>query len=230
MSVYQLHDCDKVCLLPRLSLSELIHISGLVRAISERSTDVMLVAKRDHVRPIRNVYYGMENVRFTFVESWAQIGGVLDRMEADGYRIVPLPSFREACPYTMLGLEISLAESGLAVQRHADSERALLERVRAAVGPTYIVVHDDEERRVLEYLMPEGIPRVHVRDPVWRTPNPCDWIRVIDHAVQFHGIESCFLLLADSLSLRARKFCHAYCNPAMSGRPCGYKDVIVIWG
>ena len=231
MSVYQLDGCDRVCLLPRLSLSELIHISGLVRTICARSTDVMLLAQRNHVRPVRNLYEDVPNVRFQFVDSWDHAHQMLATLEAAGYRLVPLPSFREACPYAILGLEVSLAREAFQLHRNMDAEARLLDKVKRRVGDAYVVVHDDETRRVRDLLIPEGLPVVRVRDPEWRTPNPCDWIQVIDNAVQFHGIDSCFLVLADALDLKARKYCHAYANPTTKTRPGAYnKNVIVVWG
>lgn len=236
-SVYQLDGCAKVCLLPRLSLSELIHISGMVRAICERSTDAMLLAKKCHARAIRNLYADVPNVRFTFVDSWDRLvsgtgAPLLARIEARGYRLVPLPSFREACPYAMLGLEAALAKTEFRLQRGLEEERALLERVKREVGPVYAVVHDDEERPIRRAtLIPTSLPVVSVRDPRWRTANPFDWVQVIDNAAQFHGIDSCFLLLADALDLRARKFCHAYVDPAApTARASRFRDVIVVWG
>lgn len=238
MEIYQLENCDKVCLLPRLSLTELIHVSGLVRSICERSTDVMLLAKRDHVRPLRCLYGDLPNVRFQFVDSWDQLysaasagsDSLLDKLEKMQYRVVPLPSFREACPYTMLGLASSLAVSNFKLQRNLDDERHLLDKVVEAVGSTFVVVHDDD-RAIRKDLMPDGLPRVHVRDPRFRTPNPFDWIQVIDQAVQFHGIDSCFLMIADVLALRCRKFCHAYAYPTSHPlRPAAYRDVVVVWG
>ncbi len=237
-NVYQLRDADRVCLLPRLSLSELIHLSGLVRTICERSTDVMLLAKRDHVRPIRSLYTDVDNLRFRFLDSWDDAyradgddqTSLLDQLEAKGYRLVPLPSFREACPYALLGLPVSLARSAFEACRNPEAEGELLRRVRAAAGQTFLVLHDDEERRVRRDLMPAGMPVVHVRDPTWRTENIFDWAQVIDHAVQLHGIDSCFVTMADALGLRARKFCHAYVNPQMAGRPTPYHDVVTVWG
>ncbi len=234
---YQLAECDRVCLLPRLSLSDLIQISGLVRTICERSTDVMVLAKRDHVRSIRNLYGDIANARFTFVDSWDQLvartGGesLLAQVEARGYRLVPLPSFREFCPYAMLGLEAALARTAFRLQRNLGEERALLERVKAEVGSVYAVVHDDEGRAIRrDTLIPAGLPIVSVRDPRWRTANIFDWVQVIDNASQFHGIDSCFMALADALDLRARKYCHAYADRATLPRAAMFRDVIVVWG
>lgn len=237
MTVYQLQSCDKVCLLPRLSLSEVMYISGLVRAVAAQSTDVMLLAKRDHVRPIRTLFADLPSVRFKFVESWDELSkpgasgaSLLEYIEGQGYRLVPLPSFREACPYTLLGLESSLARCRFAVDRDEGAEHSLLERVHDEVGPTYAVVHDDDSRRIRRHLIPEGLPVVRVRDPRWRTANMFDWAQVIDHAIQFHGIDSCFLLMADLLGLKPRKFCHSYCDATSASRPGVYRDVITVWG
>jgi len=236
--VYQLDGCDRVCLLPRLSLSELIHIGGLVRAIAERATDVMLLAKRAHVGPIRCLYGDLPNVRFHFVDDWDQLylpstergETLLERLEQKKFRVVPLPSFREACPYAMLGLPVGLAQTEFRLHRNLEDERRLLDLVTAAVGSTYVVVHDDPERRIRPSLTPDGLRVVSVRDPAFRTGNPFDWILVIDQAVQFHGIDSCFLMMADALDLRCRKFCHAYANPTSHVRPGAYRDVVMVWG
>lgn len=239
-------DLDKVCLLPRLSLSELIYISGLVRALvcsRREECDVMLLAKRDHVRPIRNLYADIPGVRFKFVADWddltkettptttgaaAGASSLLDDIRAQGYRVVPLPSFREACPYSLLELSPALARTEFRLQRNLDEERALLDRVRREVGDVYVVVHEDEARRIRPQLLPAGVPAVRVRDPAWRTENVFDWVQVIDSAIQFHGVESCFLLMADALDLKARKYCHSYAEATTRNRPGAYRDVITI--
>lgn len=227
-SVYQLKEHDKVCLVPRLSLSELLTINGLVREICERSAEVMLLAKRDHVASLRCLYADVPNLRFKFLESWAGHEGVFDDVEKRGYRVVPLPSFREACPYTLLGLSHALAAEKFVVSRSLGAERAVHEAVVRAVGPTYIVVHHDESRPIRRDLVPEGIPVVDVRDPQFRTDCIFDWIQTIDGALQFHGIDSCFLLMADALALRARKYFHAYASPTTAATR--FRDVITIWG
>jgi hypothetical protein len=238
MAVYQLEGCARVCLLTRLSLSELMHVSGLVRSMCERSTDVMLLAKRDHVSPLRSLFGDLtKTVRFQFVDDWDDLtrragsGGdsLLDRLQKQ-YRVVPLPSFREACPYAVLGLPQCLRETEFRLHRDLDREGDLCRRVAAAVGGgEYIVVHDDEQRRIRPYLLPEGLPVVSVRDPAFRTDTPFDWIQVIDGAQQLHAIDSCFLMMADMLCLRCRKYCHAYTNPTAAARSTAHRDVIAVW-
>lgn len=225
---YDLEDFGKVCLMPRLSLSELLAIGGLVRAVCERSSDVMLVCKRDHVSSIRCLFADLRTaLRFKFVDSWAGHQTVLDEVEALGYKIIPLPTFRETCPYALLGLDPGLRTERFALTRSQDGEKQLHDAVVRAVGPTYVVVHEDHTRRIRRELLPAGLAVVDVRDPKFRTSSIFDWIRVIDHAVHFHGIDSCFMLMADMLALRARKYCHAYASPTTSATR--YVDVITIW-
>lgn len=236
--VYQLDGVAQVALLPRLSLSELMYVNGLVRTVCRYATDVMLVAHQRHAAAVRHLYGDVKNVRFTFVTSWSQVyyddggdgghpTGVIADLERRGYRVVPLPSFREACPYALLGLEVALARSAFAVERQPSREAGLLRRVVEAVGTTFIVVHEDDERRLNPAYVPDGLPIVRVRDPAFRTANLFDWIQVLDQAIQVHGIDSCVLLLADFLRLRPRKFLHAYCDATTNH--ARYEDVTVIW-
>ncbi len=234
--VYQLDGVERVALLPRLSLSELMYVNGLVRTVCRYATDVMLVAHRRHATAVRHLYGDVKNVRFTFVTSWSQVyggdsgsaaGGVIADLEGRGYRVVPLPSFREACPYALLGLEVALARGLFAVERQPSREADLLRRVVEAVGNTFIVVHEDEERRLNPACLPDGLPIVRVRDPAFRAANLFEWVQVLDHAIQVHGIDSCVLLLADFLRLRPRKFLHAYCDATTNH--ARYEDVTVIW-
>lgn len=225
--VYQL-DSPKVCLLPRLSLSDLIVVNGLVRAVCERCPDVMLVAKRDHVASVRALYGDITSLRFKFVKSWAGHGAVADEVQARGYVLVPLPSYREACPYALVGLPSSMGPENFVLHRTLAAEAALHDKVVEAVGPVYVVVHHDDDRPIRSHLIPEGYPVVDVRDPRFRTESIFDWIRVIDHAVQLHAVDSCFLVLADVLNLRARKFHHAYASPTVG--TARFKDAITIWG
>lgn len=228
MGVYQLEDTPKVCLLPRLTLGDLIAVNGLVRAVCERAKDVMLVAKRDHVQAVRCLYGDIGDLRFKFVDSWAGHGAMVDEVQARGYVVVPLASHREACPYALLGLRSSLGPEKFMLRRSLPAEAALHDKVVAAVGPVYVVVHRDEARPIRSHLIPEGYAVVDVRDPRFRTDNIFDWIRVIDHAVQLHAIDSCFLLMADYLNLRARKFHHAYASHTVG--TARFNDAITIWG
>lgn len=242
---YQLHGCDKVCLIPRLTLSDLIHVSGLVRTVCERSGHVMVVAKREHMRSIRGLFQDLPNLRFALVTGWQELyddsvvddddddgggGGVLDRLDRQGYRMVPLTSYRETCPYAMLGLPASLAATQFRLQRNLDVERALLDRVKRRVGTAYTVVHDDARRRIRPDMLPASLPVVRMDDPDLRTANIFDWVQVIDNAVQLHAIESCVVMMADVLDLKARKYCHTYTDSSKHARPSRYRDVIMVLG
>lgn len=249
---YELAGCARVCLMPRMHLSDLLYASALAREACARGAEVLLVVCRRHAGHVRALFADVAGLRFEFADDWRVLGdgkkgdgapqrdgtkgaegegedgGLLARLEAGGYRPVPLPSMRRTCPYALLGLGRGLARSGFRLQRRPDVEERLLARVREAVGNTYVIVHDDERRRIKPRLLPPGVPVVSVRDPRWRTACLFDWIRVIDCAAQLHAIDSCVLLLADLLDLSPRKFCHAYLDAEPSARTHS-RDVVCIW-
>lgn len=214
---------DKVCVLPRLSLSELLHISGLVRSVCERSSDVILVAHRDHVRSMRNMYADIPNLTFKLITEFTH--ATLDAVEDMGYRIIPLQSFRDVCPYAIMGVDPALAQTQFVTHRCMESERELHDLICADVGVVYAVVHDDESRPIPKHLLPQNIPIVSVRDPRYRRGSIFDWVQTIDQAVQFHGIDSCFAMMADMMALRARKFVYTGHG---GGNQHKYKDVVRI--
>lgn len=223
---------EKVCLLPRLSLSELIHVAGLVRRVCAQAVEVMLVTHRDNAIAARRLFGDTARLRFVFVEDWKALhggDGVLERMESAGFEIVPLRSYREVCPYAMVGLPATAAL--IDVHRNSAAERQLLQRVRDEVGPVYVVVHDTRGRRIRPLTLPPRLPVVRTDDPRFRTDTPFDWLAVMDHAMQLHAIDSAFLMLAHVLSLRTRKFCHAYASNRAGTpfRASVYSDAIVVW-
>lgn len=227
---------DRVCLLPRLAISDLIMINGLVRTLCA-STDVMLLVKRPHASTIRSLYGDITSLRFKFLDSWSELhssknsptgGGVLDDIRRMGYHVVPLPSYRQTCPYALLDMDPALAHTAFSMRRNMEAEAALLAKVQAVVGRTYVVVHDDA-RVIRRTSIPTGYPVVHVRDPRFRTANMFDWVTVIDQAVQFHGVDSCFMLMADFLGLRARKYLHCYADTCRTGPGKYTADVVKIF-
>lgn len=222
----------KVCIIPRMSLSELIYVVGLVRTLRSCKIEVMVITHKQHAPHVRALYGDMPGVRFTFLSGWNELHDepVLGKMRDAGYTLLPLSSYRTVCPYAVVGLPSSVAASEFHIERVAHAEQALLERVRAAVGMSYVVVHDKPGRRLRTHLLPDSLPLVHVDDPRFKTASPFEWIQVMDHALQIHAIDSCFLMLANILSLRPRKFCHAYADRDTAYRPTVYGDAITIWG
>ena len=224
---------NKALILPRFSLAELIHACGLVRVTCEHLEEAVLVTTRGMAAHVRHLFAGVHNLRFQFVDSWSGAMEVVRRAEASGATIMPLPSYRESCPYAVAGMDRGLAHSRFKVSRESDDrQRALLTAVRHLVhgAAEYVVVHDEPSRELRRHLVPDGLTRVHVRD--FPGTSPFDWIQAMDHAAQIHGIDSHFLQLADKLDLRAQKFCHAYVTHTPGRWIAGAygKDVVMIFG
>ena len=228
----------QVCLLPRLALSELMALSGLVRHLVGKGLRVMVIAHKDHASAVRCLYGDItDGIRFTFVSGWNHLysprgsssaDNLLDSLQAAGHVIVPLDSYRQACPYLALDIDPAEARTGFLLTRALDQERALHQRIVEAVGHAYVVVHDADDRRIRRHLLPAGLPVVDVRDPRWRTPNIFDWVQAVDRAAELHAIDSCFMFMADTLALRARRVLHAYTSPG-PGRAT-YHDTTIIYG
>lgn len=227
----------KPCFVPRLALSELIYACWLIRNVCEALDEVMLVARRDHAGAVRVLFRDVSNLRLQFVDSWDDVfvpvpgpGSrtcLADRLEARGYLVVTLPSYREACPYTAVAIPRPACAPPLA--RDHEAERVQLTRVTAAVGGArYAVVHDAPGMRVRAALIPDGMAVVRTDDPRFRA-RVFDWIAVLDHADHVHAIDSCFMMLADVVGARAMKFCHAYArDPHRHGTYS--KHVVTVWG
>jgi GDPmannose 4,6-dehydratase len=74
----------------------------------------------------------------------------------------------------------------------------------------YIVIHDDERRRMDRSLVPEGTAIVHVDDPSIRRDDLFAYVDLLEGASEFHGIDSTFFAMIDQLEIPVRKTCHAY--------------------
>ena len=76
----------------------------------------------------------------------------------------------------------------------------------------YIVIHDDERRRLdrSRVSVPAGTAIVHVDDPGVRADDLFAYVDLLSGASEFHGIDSSFMHLVDHLGLAVKKTCHAY--------------------
>lgn len=208
---------SRVCVVPRPALTDLMAVSGAVRHLADRGVHVMVVVHKRHASSVPRLYMDAgTGVRFTFVDDWDADGqppaAVMDGLQAKGYAVVHLHSVRDACPCAALGVSAGKARAAFRVSsdRAADD---LLDRIVQAVGPTFVVVHDAGDRRIRRQLLPQGLPVVDVRDPAWRTPSIFDWAHALGQAAELHAIDSCFVLMAEAMSLRARRVLHAYASP-----------------
>lgn len=223
---------DRVCIVPHLGLGDMILLNGLVRKACMANAEVMLFVKKAYISSLRSLFEDLANLRLRFVEEqhalYADGANALATVVKQGYELVLLgqhsgsnewkklhPLWSKAL-YRQVGMDPEDMYALFHVNRPTARENAMLEAVRAAVGDVYVVVHDDASRGMTidASHLPPGMPVVHVDDARWRTNNIFDYATVIDNAMQFHGFDSCFMLMADFLNLKTEKFCHAYLKDA----------------
>lgn len=221
-------DTRKVCIVPHMGLSDMLILNGLVRTACAERPEVLMFVKRSYISSLRTMFGDLPNLRLKFVDTVEQLYANGFRLAAEavdaGYALLllgvhsssadwkSLDTTWQRALYRQAGLDPGLMRSGFRVQRNEERERALLATVKAAVGDAYVVVHDDPGRSLVldRGFLPPGVPVVHVDDPRWRTKNIFDYASLIDNAIQFHALDSCFLLMADLMRLGSRAFCHAY--------------------
>lgn len=175
------------------NLADAIALSPLIRRHvcdeAQSTTDVILLANRDHVSSLRPLFVGVSNVRFLFVGP--------SHVPGPEWDVIQLP--RAKTPVAV--------PRSLEVNRNEGMEGALVHAIRQKHGDGYILAHGPGLRTM---LFPN---RAAV---VWLPPpshgNVFDWIGVIEHATELHAVDSCYLVLADALSLRPRKFLHSYAS------------------
>lgn len=223
---------SRVCLIPHLGLGDMFVLNGLIRHTCETYDDVLMFAKRAYAGTLRLLFADLPNLRLWFVDEYPDLyadgARALREAVARGYALMPLgvhaqylgapsagwraldPQWTRAL-YAQAGLDPGLMFSGFRATRSTIEDK-LHERVEKLLGCTYVVVHDDPSRgQVLDSSrLPAGVPWIHVDDPRIRTDNVLDYARVIDNALEFHGIDSCFLWMAAFMCPKVRKVCHAY--------------------
>jgi len=119
--------------------------------------------------------------------------------------------------------------SGL--RRDAAAEEALYARVVAKHGHEYVVMHQDAARgfHIDRRLLPTNLPVYDVHDPEVTTNNIFEYGLVLERARAVHGMDSCFLLLADRLpGVTCPLICHAYARDN-STLPGLYRKPAMVW-
>jgi hypothetical protein len=218
---------QRLCLITHLGLGDMILLNGMVRIACQKYSEVLLFVKKAYANSLRSLLYDLTNLRLKFVTEHYDLEAndfeaVRDVLAA-GYLLMPtghyttddwqsLDPIWSRALYRQVGLDPDSMYAEFRVQRNEDREARMLEKVRGHVGMAYVVLHDDPARGYVidRSCLPPGLPVVHVDDPRWRADNIFDYAEVIDNAVQFHGFDSCFMLMADFLQLCRSNFCHAY--------------------
>ena len=209
----------KFAILPHMGLGDAFVQKGLVATIASHADDVVLIGKKRYEESLFAIYDDIENLSVVFVDDDKDIspafgadGRAWRALEKQGYAMIPLgfhtgnddwlkkDTMWSRCLYKQLGIQPSAMYSKFGKIAINEVKAAdMLEKVVTDVGCTYVVVHDDPGRdmKIDESWLPAGIPVVHVDDPRIKSDVITDYLTLIENATEFHGIDSCFALMAD---------------------------------
>lgn len=209
----------KFAILPHLGLGDAFVQKGLVASIAEQATDVVLIGKKRYEESLFAIYDDIENLSIVFVDDDKDIspafgadGKMWSALEKQGYAVIPLgyhtgnqdwlkkDTIWSRCLYKQLGIQASAMYSKFGKLSIDEVKAAdMLEKVVTELGHAYVVVHDDpgREMKIEESWLPAGIPIIHVDDPRIKSDVITDYLTLIENATEFHGIDSCFALMAD---------------------------------
>ena len=210
----------KYAVIPHMGLGDQIVLKGLIAKLTEVAEEVLLFGKKAYQQSLIDIYADLPNVFLALVEDahvvspvYGADGRAWKQLEDKGYTVLPLgyhtgsPSWLtydplwSKCLYKSLGLHPSVMYDGFSIKRNAAVNDIMLQKVIMTLGPKFVVVHDDPLREMVldPAWLPPGLPVIHVDDPAIRSTNITDYCDLIEHATEFHGIDSCFALLADFL-------------------------------
>ncbi len=219
----------KLLIMPHMGLGDTIIMCGMVRWFA------------------RSLFADLPNVDILAVDddhvispAFGADGSLLREFETKGYALLRLgmhstekgpdhPVFAHRF-YLQAGLSPSLSHSMFHFPRNTAAEEALYRNVVKKHGSRYIVLHEDATRnlRIDRALLPVNVPMYNVHDSEVRSDNLLDYSMVLERARAFHGIDSCFGLLADRLQLRGPHVCHAYARD-VGTLPGLYKRPVTLW-
>jgi hypothetical protein len=222
----------KTLILGHLGLGDTIIMYGMVRYYAMGSDHVMYVAKKRYEKACTQLFSNLDNVDLLLVNDDADISpnfgadpAMLEGYERAGYDVVRIglhASKNQKLPrdpvfarnfYYQVGLDPSMTHSFFDLRRSCEREVDLYKRVVRKHGLKYAVVHQDATRGL--FVRPEHLPSnvsiYDVDDPEVRSDNIFDYCMVLEKAYEIHGMDSCFMLLADRLrNVRCPMTCHDY--------------------
>ena len=209
----------KFAILPHMGLGDAFVQKGLVASIAERADEVVLIGKKRYEKSLFSIYDDIENLSFFLVDDDKDVspafgadGKAWLALEKQGYAVIPLgyhtgnedwlktDTIWSRCLYKQLGVQPSAMHAKFGKIAVDEVKAAdMLEKVVDKLGCTYVVVHDDPGRdmKIDEAWLPAGVPVVHVDDPLIKSDRLPDYLALIENATEFHGIDSCFALMAD---------------------------------
>jgi len=236
-----------VLILGHLGLGDTLIMYGMVRYYAGCYDRVAYVAKRRYRNACEQLFANLDNVDVLYIEDDHEISPafganpeILRSYERNGFDVIRIglhaphgtpmprdPVFAKNF-YLQVGLDPSMTHALFEIERSREREIDLYRRVVRKHGLHYVVVHQDETRGLFvkpEHIPPR-IPVYDVDDPEVRSDNIFDYCMVLEKAYEIHGMDSCFMLLADRLKdVRCPMTCHDYVRRL--GTKCGlYKKTV----
>ena len=238
---------SKLLILPHMGLGDTIITCGMVRWFARLHEHVVYVCKKRYVTATTQLFADLPNVDILAVDddhvispAFGADGSLLRSFEARGYTLLriglhsdkPVPSHPVFAHrfYLQAGLPPRMSHDLFHFSRNRAAEEALYRKVVKKHGGKYIVMHEDATRnlRIDRALLPVNVPIYDVHDPDVRSDNLLDYALVLEKARAFHGIDSCFALLADRLQLQGPAVCHAYARD-VGTLPGLYTRPVTLW-
>lgn len=228
-----------VCIVPHLGLGDAIVLNGLVRAAATQFDRVILAGKKRYLKSLESLFGDIRGLDILCVDEAKDVSPafgadpkVLHSIMQKGYGLLLLgdhsgdnewktlhPDWSKAM-YVQAGLSYSLARSAFKVSRNHARELDMLRAATSKFGDDFVLIHDDPSQNL---AIPKSVlpsPVVHVDD--LGGDNIFDYAAVVEAAREFHGIDSCFLLMIDYLGLRRGKKTVCHLIPGKSEIPDGF--------
>lgn len=213
----------KVAVLGPLGLGDMFVLRGLLATLKRDGKDVAFAVKAEYRAHASKILGDVVDV---FIETTDDLAGAVAAFETDlaplGFEPLHLGCMwvnvdQEAWRhlhecwahrmYLQCGMDPGLRYAAFG------TPPGLAAATQIAVPATdepYVVIHDDEGRRLDRSHVPAGSTIVHVDDPAVRADDLFAYVDLLISASEFHGIDSAFFAMMDHLGLPVKKTCHAY--------------------
>lgn len=202
---------DTIFVYHHLGLGDHIVCNGLVRSLLKRENPqfLYLPVKQHNHETVRSMYLDQSRIVCLPVHTDYDVPHLSQTVHSQKIYRVGFENTRsdwDVSFYDSVGVSFSERWNSFKINRNADRESHLFDLLGLGEDP-YIVVHDLSSVGKFEKMIVDshGMRVVKIEK---LTNNMLDWCGVIERAEEFHGIDSSFVHLAQSLNVKSG-FVHA---------------------